>query len=135
MDQDTYNELNSFKIIHIYNQSNTYHLTRQILINSAIILDTYSFFYHILSMDIDVFNEQYCSFAYLTTKNLDEAILYINVNPEALSYIINFIQTNKIKNMTQDYFFDEIIDLATMFAMPNLIEIIENIKQDFYETC
>ena len=117
---------NLFRVVHIYNQSNKIHLTRQILMDSSLTQDTCSFFYHILSMDIDEFNNRYGSFAYLTEKDMYEGKLYINVNHEALMYIINFIQTNKIIQVRKSSLVNEIIDLAIIFGMPNLIEKIKN---------
>lgn len=114
--------MNNFKIVHIKNQSSKFYLTRQALIDSALTQDIYSFFYHILSMNIDDFNRRYGSFAYLKEKDVYEATLYLNVNQDALVHIINFIQTNKY-NLENDIV-DEVIDLASVFGMPNLIERI-----------
>jgi len=113
---------NDFRIVHIYNQSSTYHLTRQVLLDSALTQDTFTFFYHILAMDISDFNEKYGSFAYIIERNISEADLYLNVNRDALHHIVNFIQTNKIAKMIDANMVEEIIDLATIFAMPNLVE-------------
>jgi len=114
--------MNNFKIVHIYNQSYKFHLTRQVLLDSSLTQDTFSFFFHIISMNVDDFNKRYGSFAYLTEKDIYEATLYINVNQDALVNIINFIQTNKFK--PKEDVIDEIIDLASVFGMPNLIEQI-----------
>ena len=73
-------------------------------------------------MNIDDFNRRYGSFAYLKEKDVYEATLYLNVNQDALVHIINFIQTNKY-NLENDIV-DEVIDLASVFGMPNLIERI-----------
>src|SRR5437868_11903172 len=96
---DTYEIVNDFKIVHIYNRSEVYHLTRQTLLDSALPIptdesmtqNTYSFFYHILSKSLHDFNSTYKSFAYMIDK-YPEAHLYINVNSLALEYIIDYVQ-------------------------------------------
>jgi hypothetical protein len=127
--------LNDFKIIHLRNQSKTYHLTRQVLLDSVLTQDTYSFFYHILLLDTDSFNEKYGSFACVIDRTSYEADLYLNVNSDALYYIINFIQTGKIDCMDvyQNHrkLVDEIFDLAIMFAIPNLVDNFKNIVPEF----
>uniref|UniRef100_A0A6C0C8N0 BTB domain-containing protein n=1 Tax=viral metagenome TaxID=1070528 RepID=A0A6C0C8N0_9ZZZZ len=127
--------LNDFKIIHLHNQSNTYHLTRQVLMDSALTQDTFSFFYHILLLDTDSFNEKYGSFACVIDRTSYEADLYLNVNSDALYHIINFIQTGKIDCMdiylTRRKLVDEIFDLAIMFAIPTLVDNFRNIVPEF----
>jgi len=120
-------ELNDFRIVHIHNRSDKYHLTRQTLLDSALTIptdesmtqNTYSFFYHILSKNMDDFNYTYGSFAYGTDK-VDSANIYINVNPIALGYIIDYIQTGNLNAFSHDV--NQVIDLATIFAMPDLVE-------------
>ena len=120
--------LNFFKVVHLSNRSDVYHLTRQVLIDSMITQDTYCFFYHILSKSIDDFNKLYGSFACLIAQSDDEADLYLNVNVSALNYIINYIQTTKINidriKSDNEETVEEMIDLATMFGMPNLVSIL-----------
>jgi hypothetical protein len=116
--------LNTFKIVHIHNRSDKYHLTRQILLDAAITQNTYCYFYHILSIDIDEFNEQYASFSWLVMRDANEADLYLNVNKKAFAYIINYIQTDKLEseNITsKTTMLNEVIDLAIMFGMPKLV--------------
>lgn len=116
--------MNAFKIIHLHNKSNTYHLTRQVLLDSVLTQNTYCFFYHILAKSVDEFNQIYGSFACLierpmmefsvmsvisskvprsTSSLIDktpylvtEADLYLNVDSKALDHIIKYIQTTKI---------------------------------------
>lgn len=134
VDLDTNEYLNPYKIVHIHNKSNTYHLTRQMLLDSAMQIsltqNTYSFFYHILSKDTSDFNNTYGSFAYIDS-NLDSdsstrtyhANLYVNVDATALDCIIEYVQKrtiNKKINTFDDI--NQLVDLATMFAMPDLVE-------------
>jgi hypothetical protein len=128
------NPTNNFWVIHIHNKTETYHLTRQVLLDSRLEQDTYCFFYHILSKDVKEFNEMYGSFACLVPKynNYAEADLYLNVDSKALECIITYVQTGKI-SYPQIYAggygdVNEIIDLATMFAMPNLVSTLRNIQ-------
>ena len=80
--------MNLFKIIHLENQKNCYHLTRQVLLDSMLTQDTYCFFYHILAKGVDEFNDDYGSFACLIPRSDIEADLYLNVDPDALHYIV-----------------------------------------------
>ena len=129
--------INPFKIVHVYNQSDKYHLTRQVLLDSSLTQNTYCFFYHILSKDIDEFNKIYGSFACLIARNLIEADLYLNVDVEALHHIIKYIQTSKMS--AEDIYsynwktIDEIIDLATMFGMPILVSNLRNLHPNDQE--
>lgn len=122
--------MNTFKIVHLENRSDTYHLTRQVLLDSMLMQNTYCFFYHILTKNIDEFNKMYGSFACLIYRNDDEVDLYLNVDSVALHHIINYIQTTKINideiKSEQWHIIDEIIDLATMFGMPNLVAVLRN---------
>lgn len=125
--------MNEYKIIHLYNKNNTYHLTRQILLNSAYTMDTYCLFYHILAKNMDDFNDEYGSIACLIPRNQDEADLYMNVDTESLEIIIKYIQTNKmtilekkITTLENNKLISEIIDLATIFAMPKLVALLRN---------
>ncbi|XWV26098.1 hypothetical protein QJ857_gp0982 [Tupanvirus soda lake] len=123
--------MNPYKIIHLYNKSNVYHLTRQVLLDSRLTQDTYCFFYHILAKNMDEFNEIYGSFACLINRNRAEADLYLNVDSESLEHIIKYIQTGKLdaKNIYSNNWkiIDEIIDLATMFGMPTLVSMMRNL--------
>ncbi len=124
---------NSFKIIHIHNRSETYHLTRQVLLDSMLTQNTYCFFYHILSKNVEEFNHIYGSFAFLISRSAIEADIYLNVHPDALNYIVTYIQTTKI-NIDEIFqksvkIFDEIVELAIMFGMPLLVSTIRQIHQ------
>lgn len=123
--------VNAFKVVHVYNKSSAYHLTRQVLLDSALTQNTYCFFYHILSKNIEDFNEMYGSFACLFYRNEYEADLYLNTEKDALAHIIKYVQTGKIngeKIYSQNWrMIDEIIDLATMFGMPNLVSMLRSL--------
>ena len=116
---------NNFKVVHLYNKSDKYHLTRQVLLDSSITQATYCFFYHILDRTIHEFNETYASFACLIERNTVEADLYLNVDSEALSHIIKYIQTGKMDEKqiynNNHKTVDEMTDLAIMFGMPTLV--------------
>lgn len=119
--------MNDYKIIHLHNKNNTYHLTRQILLNSSYTMDTYCLFYHILAKNMDEFNDEYGSIACLIPRNHVEADLYMNVDAESLDIIIKYIQTNKITNLeNNNKLISEIIDLATILAMPKLVALLRN---------
>ena len=123
---------NLFKIIHLYNRSDTYHLTRQVLLDSMLRQNTYCFFYHILFKNIDEFNEMYGSFACLISRSAIEADLYLNVDSQALYHIICYIQTTKIDGdeiyLTNGKIVDEIIELAVIFGMPLLVSTMRQIQ-------
>lgn len=122
---------NQFAIVHIHNQSKTYHLTKQILLESRMIQDN-CFFYHILSLDIEEFNETYGSFAYLVPGRIFMVDIYLNVDAKALHHIIEYIQTHQIDSISiyanNWKTIDNIIDLATMFVMPALIAELRGIQ-------
>lgn len=134
---DTAPILNDFNIVHFHNRNDVYHLTRQTLIDSSIdnmsedsmAQNTYSFFYHALSKIPSDFNETYKSFAYLTTYKPLEATIYLNVNCKALNYIIDCVQTGNISVPESRIIASEIIDLATIFAMPNLVANIKRLME------
>ena len=121
---------NSYLIVHIYNRSNVYHLTKQVLMDSYLTQNTYCFFYHILTVKLTDFNKMYGAFACLIEQNLFEANLYLNVNMDALEYIVNYIQTGKIneKYFKNQNMIDETIDLSIIFGMPKLVAILRNFK-------
>jgi hypothetical protein len=133
--EDIENVVNDFGVVHIYNKSCVYHLTKQTLLDSSLTIpndesmtqNTYSFFYHILSKDLQSFNEIYGSFAYMTVLRSMEATLYLNVNSKALEYIVDYIQTGKLDPPSNTKSAEEIVDLATIFAMPDLVEKIRRL--------
>lgn len=121
--------MNTFKVIHLSNRTEKYHLMRQVLLDSLLIQNTYCFFCHILTLTADDFNEMYGSFAYLVGRNDIEADLYLNVDQDALDHIIKYLQTTKInhnKISKNPENISEIIDLATMFGMSNLVAILRS---------
>lgn len=123
--------LNTFKIIHLHNKSTTFHLTRQILLDSVLNQNPYCFFYHILAKNVDDFNDIYGSFACIIERSHIEADIYLNVNADALEHIIKYIQTSKLdirSIYTHNWkTINEIVDLATMFGMPDLVSTMRNI--------
>lgn len=117
---------NMFAVVHIYNQSDTYHLIRQLLVDSAMTESPYNFFYQILALPVSEFNTSYGSFAYIAPRYADtEADVYLNVDAEALNYIIRYMQTAQLVK-----FPTSVLDLATMFAMSNLINIIRSDREN-----
>lgn len=129
---------NTFKVVHLFNRNDTYHLTRQILYNSAYTLDTYCLFYQILAKNVDDFNDEYGSFACLIPRNDIEADLYVNVNHYALNFIIEYIQTGKFNrylttqrlvNYDGNNIISEMIDLATILGMPKLVTYLRKLNE------
>lgn len=122
--------MNSYKIIHIYNKNEKYHLTRQVLADSMLTQNTFCFFYHILTLDENEFNTTYGSFAFLIGRNAFEADMYLNVDSNSLFHIIHYVQTNKINcqeiSMRSPFAIQELDDLASMLGMPNLVIILRN---------
>lgn len=116
--------MNTFKVVHFSNKSSKYHLTRQVLLDSVLTDNPYCFFYHVLAKNTDEFNEMYGLFACLIPRNQSEAEIFLNVNADALNYIIDYVQTGKIPIDTSKNNPDmihDLIDLATMFGMPSLV--------------
>jgi hypothetical protein len=128
------NPLNSYHVVHIYNKNDCYHLTHQILIDTALTHNSFCFFYHILSKTTTEFNKMYSSFACIIPRNHLEADLYLNVNSEALGYVIHYIQKAQIDINTirqkKCKTIDEIIDLSTIFSIPALVSIVRTLHLD-----
>lgn len=123
--------LNMFNVIHVYNKTDVYHITRQILLNSILRQETDCFFYHILSMNTNDFNQLYGSVGCIIIRSNFEADLYLNANPDALEHVIKYIQTCKL-DMKSIYgqnwkTIGEILDLATIFGMPKLVSVLRNV--------
>lgn len=125
--------MSQFGIVHIHNKSTQYHLTFQVLYDLKLILESESdgFFYHILSKNPNEFNKLYGSFAYIIHKSSDEADLYLNVDDLALHHIIQYVQAGKINGekiySTNWKIIDEIINLSTIFGMPNLVQTMRKL--------
>lgn len=123
-----------FKIYHIYNKTDIYHLTKQTLIETGVIYGDYNFFFHIVHMDTEEFNDKYGSFACMLQKNMDESNIFMNIHAKAFSYIVNYIQTNKIDDdeirQKNKKVVDEIIDLATMLGLPVLVTKLRDLSQN-----
>ena len=74
-------------------------------------------------MDSFNFNDNYGSFAYIESENSYHANLYMNVDSAALDYIIEYVQKRIInKKIISSEEIDQLIDLATLFAMPDLVD-------------
>lgn len=124
--------INDFIVVHIYNMSETYHLTKQILLDARLIQKSDCFFYQILTREMEEFNSLY-SFSCLIARSNIEADLYLNVDKEAFGHIVEYIQTNQIDVAaiyTNSKLFYKVMDLASMFVMPTLVSILKNF---FYE--
>ncbi|AKI80051.1 hypothetical protein QJ850_gp648 [Acanthamoeba polyphaga mimivirus] len=123
--------MNNLDIIHIHNKNNTYHLTKQILLDSMVPNNVHCFFYHILTKNSEEFNKMYGSYARLIARNMEEADLYLNVDNDAFNHIINYIQTSKIngeKIYNENWKkIDDIIDLATILGMGNLVTTLRKL--------
>src|SRR5579872_5825294 len=125
--QQIYRNLNSYELIHIFNGNDTYYLTATTIIESALIQNKPTFFYHVLRLDLDQFNNIYGSFAYLKPDREDNRIayLYLSVDPVALAHIIRYIQLDHIdgteiyRNNYKDI--AHFIHLAGLFDMPMLM--------------
>lgn len=139
--------MNMYKVIHLHNNSNVYHLTRQVLLDSLLTQETYCFFYHILSQGTDEFNSMYGSFACIVERNPNdsdisiEADLYLNVNCQALEYIIQYVQTGVVEDSYLDDHKNIVaptIDLATVFGMSKLVASLRNYREENrrkYKSC
>lgn len=112
---------NAFGVIHIHNQSRTYHLTFRAIHDVKLLESNYNFFYHLIYNSIEVFNDTYESFAYLIYRNPAEQDLYLNVDISALHTIVHYIQTNKLPLSLTHADYNELLDLATIFNMTKLI--------------
>jgi hypothetical protein len=127
---------NTFRVVHVYNSSDVYHLMRQVLLDTSL-LDTSltqnsnCLFYHILVMDVDLFNKNYASFACLIPRDEMEADLYMNVHPEAFRHLIEYLHTGKIcpENINIQTL-EKLNDMASMFGMSKLVEFLQKYRLD-----
>jgi hypothetical protein len=148
--------VSNIKVVHVHNQSKTYHIIKHVLETAHIIpmisveeicnnecdyaqftADTTepvlseSFFRHILSLNPIEFNKTYSHVGYLVDKFGGEADLYLNVDPDALDHIINYIHSKQIDPVeiyrTNHRTIDAIINLASAFGMHHLVCIMEKV--------
>lgn len=113
---------NKIELIHIYNQNDTYHLTKRILQPCALTHPVHCFFSRILTMDPQIFNRTYENLcAYMKIINESEVEVYLNVCPHALKYVIMFISGEDIDDISQKDALD-VIHLANQFSIPNLVQ-------------
>ena len=116
---------NDYAVIHLHNRTNIYHITRQILLDSALTQDSCCFFYHIVAKTMADFNNIYGSFACIISRNDIEADVYLNVDQPALEIIIAFISTGDLPTNLQDVDFVMAIDnLASMFGMAEMVHLV-----------
>ena len=122
--------INYYNIVHIHNGNNVFHLTRQILLDSALVHDTCCFFYRIIDDAKSNFDEEYGSFACIMPRSRIEADVYLNVDHSALTSIINYIQTQTISLDNNDTVRDHVRELASMFGMPLLVQKCRSYDND-----
>ena len=120
-----------FSVIHIHNQSLVYHLTGQLLQDLLFSEGQHCLFYQILDLNAEVFNRYYGSFATLLARSDQEADLYLNVDPEALSTVIQYIQTSKL--VLPGCYVSHVLDLAVMFGMCKMVSDIRHITDSQFD--
>ncbi len=125
---------NDYLVVHIHNQTDIFHLTRQVLLDSALKHNTCCFFYQILAEEADYFNQLYSAFACIIPSSRIEADIYLNVNCDALSQIIYYVQADQLimPNNEVNYIYGDddiqskssihLEQLARVFGMPELVE-------------
>lgn len=120
---------NSFKVVHLHNKSSKYHLTRQVLLDSAITQDTYCFFCHILTKSVDEFNQMYGSFACLIEKPLTDFAIESVITFGKLSRSNNSVDRNQSaadnKSIQADLYLNVESD-----ALDHIIRYIQTTKID-----
>lgn len=119
---------NGYRVVHLHNRNDVYHIMRQTILDLVITDETYGFFYNILSLHEEEFNETYKSFAYLVPINMHEANLYLSVDAVSLSHVINFIQTGELEEVIEPNRLTKMVDLATIFGLSHLTSEITNRK-------
>ena len=107
---------NRYLVVHIHNQEQVYHLTRQLILDSAG-LNPYSIFHHLLLCTPDVFNAKY-QIACLIDGGA-EAYLYLNLPRKRFRQIISYLIKDKIPEVHP-----KTIDLAIMVGLPHLVEAL-----------
>lgn len=112
-----------YLVAHIHNRGDVYHMTRQMLLDSAIKHDTCCLFYRMIAMEQEEFNTIYCAFATQIPRSEQEVDIYLNVDPLALASIVDYVQSNKLMGMIQPHAIEQ---LASMFGMPALVQKVRD---------
>ena len=128
------------QIIHVMNRNDTFHLTRQTILDSSCVVEDASFsqeiytlFYHAISLEPHEFNSKYKSFAYIKHKG-PEAKLYLNAEIIPFQMIMEYIQTKRIDERKLIFDSDlttRLIDLADVLGMTHLMQILRSIQENF----
>ena len=106
-----------YQVIHFHNRQDVFHLTSQILRDTAASHGEYCFFYRILTDDTDAFNRDYGSFATIIPRTQVEADVYLNVDQASLQTLIRYIQTDSLMGCTLT---SDLADLSYVFGLSAL---------------
>lgn len=110
-------------VFHIYNQSQTFHLSRTKVDTIIQIEGTDCIFYWLREDLRDTFNCRYGSFASFVCSSPQEISLYLNVDAELLSLIIQYLQTGQLVVP-----YEECNSLASLAAMMGIGSMITKIN-------
>lgn len=108
-----------YAVVHYHNGEDVYHLSREILLDTAISHGRHCFFYRILSDDTDAFNQTFGSFATVIPRTQVEADVYLNVDRNSLGALIRYIQNGTLAGCVLS---SNLVDLAFVFGMETLVE-------------
>jgi hypothetical protein len=125
-------------IVNIHNKNDTYYLTSRTIYRSAAKEDINTMFLDAIVMNRQTFNKTHNLSAYIQPNSVSpnpEAVdLYLNVNPEALRYVIDYIQRGEINGpaiYSNCYeMVGEISNLAAIFGMPLLSKLLQELEPD-----
>lgn len=135
-------------------RNHRFNLTRQVLIDSCDYHGQHTFFYHILTLDPDEFNEKYGRHAYFQNVEYGTANILLNMNISAFEYIVDCLELGFIKFTKLHYGYMEntninvdmhmeithlenILDMTAIFGMDKFRaklsnEIMNRLKQISY---
>lgn len=114
-------------VTHIYNQSQTFHLSRPKVDTIIQTEGTDCIFYWLRGDLQDTFNCRYGAFASFVINNPQEISLYLNVDAELLSLIIQYLQTGQLIVPYEEC--NSLASLASMMGLGTMITKINCIAE------
>lgn len=120
----------SYAMVCIHNRNDTYYLPFAALENSGTIDGNSSFFYRLIAAPPLEINNVFGSFCWMHESHRGSghtADVYLNVDPEALNIINNYVQRNLLPAEFSPSSLTHVIDLATIMGMPVLVASLRRI--------
>lgn len=121
-----------YAMVCLHNRNDTYYLPYAVLENSGATDGDSSFFYRIIAKGPLEMNQDFGSFSWMYESFRGSgytADVYLNVDPESLNIINNYIQRNLLPTEISMSSLRLVIDLVTIMGMPVLLESLRRIAR------